>query len=415
MQADILTVGDEILIGQIVDTNSTFIAKKLNAIGVSIRQITSIQDTKAHITKGLAFAKAASDIVIITGGLGPTKDDVTKSTFCDFFDDTLVLNDDVLEHIQVLFKEYINTPILEVNKAQALVPSKAIALKNDNGTAPGMWMDEDGVVFVSLPGVPYEMRNLMEKEVLPRLRQRFELPYILHKTILTYGMGESAIAHRIAQFENELPTTVKLAYLPSLGRVRLRLSTKGKDKEVIDRVMQQQLDKLLPQLQDIIVGFEEDGPLELSIAQKLIAQHKTLAVAESCTGGYLSQLFTKHAGASAYFRGSTVTYATDTKVSLLQVDTELIDTHSVVSIEVAKAMALGVQKRFSSDYAIATTGNAGPLKGDSGQEVGTVCIGLATPQGVEAYQFTMGRHRERVIVKTSNKALELLWQEISKN
>ena len=415
MQADVITIGDEILIGQIVDTNSVYIAKALNKIGISVRQITSVQDTTTHILEALAAAKEASSIIIITGGLGPTKDDVTKHTFCKFFDDTLILNDAVLDHITQLFKQYVKKPMLEANKSQALVPSKAVILKNDFGTAPGMWMEDNGSIFISLPGVPYEMRNLMEQGVLPKLQSHFELPYILHKTILTYGMGESAIADRIAHFEENLPPTFKLAYLPSLGRVRLRLSTMGSDKATVDREMQELLDVLTPQLQDIMVGFEDDGPLEVRIAEQLTGQQQTLAIAESCTGGKLSSMFTQHAGASSYFRGSAVTYATDTKTSLLGVDAQLIQKHSVVSAPVVKAMALGVQKQFASNYAIATTGNAGPSKGDSAVEVGTVFIGIATPHGVEAHEFMMGNHRERVVVKSVNKALELLWQEILKN
>jgi len=278
-----------------------------------------------------------------------------------------------------------------------------------------MWMDIDDTVFVSLPGVPYEMRNLMDTEVIPRIQKRFKLPYILHKTILTYGMGESVIAERIAVFEEELPANFKLAYLPSLGRVRLRLSTQGVDKTAIEKAMQAQLNILVPQLSDIMIGYEDDGPMEQVIGQLLTERNKKLAIAESCTGGYLSQLFTKHSGASAYFRGGAVTYITETKTDILGVPKTLIDEHTVVSEAVAKAMATGAQKHFKSDYALATTGNAGPSKGDSDVEVGTVFIGLATPNGVKAYEFMMGSPRERVIIKTANKALELLRKEILKN
>ena len=415
MQADIITIGDEILIGQIVDTNATFISKSLTRIGVSIRQTTSVQDTKAHILETLALAKAQADLVIITGGLGPTKDDVTKQTFCEFFDDILVHNEQVLEHIKTIFKQHVKKPMLEANRSQAMVPSKATILKNQFGTAPGMWMEVDDTVFVSLPGVPYEMRGLIENEVLPRIQERFELPCILHKTILTYGMGESAIADRIAVFEDSLPAHFKLAYLPSLGRVRLRLSTQGVNKQEVDKAMQARLDVLVPQLSDIMIGYEDEGAIEQVIGRLLTASNMKLAVAESCTGGYLSQLFTQHSGASAYFRGGAVTYSTETKTDILGVPQAIIDEHTVVSAAVAKAMAKGAQEHFKSDYALATTGNAGPSKGDSDVEVGTVFIGLATPDGVTAYEFMMGSPRERVIIKTANKALELLRKEILKN
>ena len=415
MNAHIITIGDEILIGQIVDTNSTYISKALNSIGVSVYQISSIQDDKDHILETFAFAKANADIIIVTGGLGPTKDDVTKSTFCEFFDDELVFNQEVFDHVAYLFKKYVKRPLLDANKSQAYVPSKATILKNNFGTAPGMWMEQDGKVFVSMPGVPHEMKGLMEHEVLPRLKAQFHLPYILHKTLLTYGMGESAIAQRIEAFEEALPADIKLAYLPSLGRVRLRLSTSGNDKDTVDKAMDDQLQKLVPLVEDIFVGYEEDGPLEVLVGEALAAREKTLSIAESCTGGSIVQRFTSNPGASSYLIGSAVTYATQSKVEVLGVDKELIDTHTVVSAEVAEAMAVQVKKLYNTDYAIATTGNAGPTKGDADVPVGTVYIGIATPEGSKAHYFMMGNHRKRVIEKTVNKALELLHEEILKN
>ncbi|WP_299766619.1 competence/damage-inducible protein A [uncultured Dokdonia sp.] len=415
MKAHIITIGDEILIGQIVDTNSAYISKVLNAIGVSVYQISSVQDDRAHILESFAFAKANSDIIIVTGGLGPTKDDITKSTFCEFFDDELVFNQEVLDHVEHLFKKYVGKPLLEANKTQALVPSKAKILKNNFGTAPGMWMEQDGKVFISMPGVPHEMKGLMEHEVLPSLKERFHLPYILHKTLLTYGMGESSIAERIEAFENELPKEIKLAYLPSLGRVRLRLSTSGAVKEDVDAAMEAQLEKLVSLVDDIFVGYEENGPLEVLVGEALTAQGKTLSIAESCTGGSVVQRFTSNPGASKYLIGSMVTYATQSKVDVLEVDKDLIEKHSVVSAEVAEAMAIQVKKLYNTDYAITTTGNAGPTKGDSDVPVGTVYIGIATPNGSTAHHFMMGNHRKRVVEKTVNKALELLHEEISKN
>tara|TARA_R110002051_G_scaffold13435_1_gene44794 strand:- start:14089 stop:15333 length:1245 start_codon:yes stop_codon:yes gene_type:complete len=414
MNAEIITIGDEILIGQIVDTNSVFIAKALNAIGITVYQITSIQDERRHILDALAFAKARVDLVIVTGGLGPTKDDITKHTFCEFMDDSLVLNQEVLDHVSHIFSAFIKKPMLAANKLQAMVLSKAEVLTNRFGTAPGMWMEKDGTIFVMMPGVPHEMKGLIEYEVIPRLKERYELPFILHKTLLTYGLGESVIAERIEAFENELPPSISLAYLPSLGRVRLRLSTMGKDKEEVEKIMTKECKKLEYLLSDIFVGYEDDGTLEEIIGKHLVEEGKTLAIAESCTGGKLVERFTANPGASGYLKGSLVTYATQSKVDILGVDAELIEKHSVVSAEVAEAMAEKVRRMYKADIGISTTGNAGPTKGDADAEVGTVFIGVASSKGVVSYEFLMGKHRERVIGKTVNKALELLLEEILK-
>lgn len=408
MKAEIITIGDEILIGQIVDTNSAYISKELNRIGISVYQITSIQDDKDHILEAFAFAKEHADLVIITGGLGPTKDDITKHTLAEYFDDKLVLNQKVLDHIAYIFRELIKKPMLPANETQAMVPSKAEILDNRFGTAPGMWMEKEGTIFISMPGVPYEMTGLMQYEVLPRLQEKFELPYILHKTFLTYGMGESAIAARIEDFENELPITIKLAYLPSLGKVRLRLSTEGKEKVTVDAAMLVQAEKLLPLIKDIFIGYEADGELEELVASLLVSQNKTLAIAESCTGGQMVERFTQHPGASRYLKGSLVAYATQSKIDILGVDPAVIEKESVVSAAVAKQMAANARLLYKSDIAISTTGNAGPTKGDSKLPVGTVYIGIATASGVEAYYYMMGNKRERVIGKTVNKGLELL-------
>lgn len=412
MKAEIITIGDEILIGQIVDTNSAYISTALNKIGVSVYQITSIQDDEDHILEAFAAAKSRTDLVIITGGLGPTKDDITKKTICTFFNDELVLDQGVLDHVAQLFKKYIKKPMLEANKTQALIPSCAEVLINEFGTAPGMWIEKDDTVFVSMPGVPYEMKALMENHVLPRLQKQFELPYIVHTTFLTYGMGESAIAERIAQFEDDLPASISLAYLPSLGRVRLRLSTQGTDKEEVDRALEQQVNKLLPLITDIFIGYESDGTFEQVIAQLCIEKSQTLAIAESCTGGQMVERFTAHSGASQYLKGSLVTYATQSKVDILGVDAASIEEHSVVSATVAEQMAASVRKLYKADIGISTTGNAGPSKGDSDAAVGTVYIGIATAKGVASHHFMMGNHRERVIGKTVNKGLELLKEQL---
>ncbi len=414
MQAEIITIGDEILIGQIVDTNSAFLGKEFNKIGVSIYQITSVQDDKSHILKALKEAEENADIIIVTGGLGPTKDDITKNTLCDYFEDTLIENKEVLAHIEHLFSKYIKTPISDINRQQALVPSKSKVMMNRFGTAPGMWMDRNGKTFVSLPGVPYEMKALITNEVIPALRNKYQFPYIKHKTLLTYGLGESAIANRIEDFENNLPEFIKLAYLPNLGKVRLRLSAKAYNKELVEQEMQKQIDLLLPQIKDIFVGYENDLSLEAIVGKQLTAMKKTLSVAESCTGGQIAKAITSNAGASKYFKGSVVSYATESKINILDVSKQDIKKNSVVSKQVAEAMAKNVRKLFNSDYGISTTGNAGPSKGDSDADVGTVWIAIASKDEVYAEVFNFGNHREKVIMKATNKAFEMLQKEILK-
>ncbi|WP_370000427.1 competence/damage-inducible protein A [Winogradskyella sp.] len=414
MQAEIITIGDEILIGQIVDTNSAFLGKEFNKIGVSIYQITSVQDDKDHILKALKEAEDNADIIVVTGGLGPTKDDITKHTICEYFNDTLVENKDVLAHVEHLFSKYISTPISDLNRQQALVPSKAKVLMNQFGTAPGMWLEKNGKVFVSLPGVPYEMKALITNEVLPALRKKFKLPYIKHRTLLTYGLGESAIADRIESWEDALPSFIKLAYLPSLGRVRLRLSGISFDKNMLDAELEKQIALILPQIEDIFVGFEEDISLEAIIGKQLTALEKTISVAESCTGGQIAKAITSNAGASQFFKGGIVSYATDSKVDILGISKQDITSHSVVSRQVAEAMAKNVRKMFNTDYGVSTTGNAGPSKGDSDAEVGTVWIAIATEDKVYAEVFNFGNHRDKVIMKATNKAFEMLQKEILK-
>ena len=414
MQAEIITIGDEILIGQIIDTNSAFIAKQLNKIGVSVYQITSVQDDKQHILKSLKEAEDNADIIIITGGLGPTKDDITKHTLCDYFEDELVPNEVVLQNVESIFAKFSNQPISQVNRNQALVPSKAIALMNKFGTAPGMWFEKNDKVFVSLPGVPFEMRALIDDEVIPRLRKQFQFPYILHQTLLTYGLGESALAERIEMWEDNLPKFIKLAYLPSPGRVRLRLSAKAMDKQEVETEMKKQVALLLPQIADVFVGYDTDESIEAVIGQQLMNLGKTVATAESCTGGKIAELFTANAGASNYFKGSIVSYATEAKIKLFHISETLIKVHSVVSHEVAQAMATSVLKLMNTDYAIATTGNAGPTKGDADAEVGTVIIAIATKNTVYSEEFNFGNHRVKVINKAVNKAFEMLQKEILK-
>ena len=415
MLAEIITIGDEILIGQIADTNSAHISKELDKIGVSVYQITSVHDDRQHILKALSAAGERVDLVILTGGLGPTKDDVTKQTFCDFFGDTLVENPEVVRNVKHLFEKFhLNKP-LPANIQQAMVPSRATVLMNHHGTAPGMWMERGLTVFVSLPGVPYEMKHLLQEAVLPRVIKRFKRPHIYHKTLLTYGMGESAVAEKIADFEDQLPKHIRLAYLPSLGRVRLRLSATGANEQTLKKSVDQYMNGLKEILSDIAVGYEDETSIAERIGRILTERNQTYSVAESCTGGRIASEITQYAGASTAFVGGIVPYHTQLKTRILGVPKALIEKHNVVSIAVARQMAAQCCHLFGTDYAIATTGIAGPTKGDGDKEIGTVCIAVAGPQGVKAEEFHFGNDRHRVIEKAANKALEMLLKEISKN
>ena len=415
MKATIVTIGDEILIGQIVDTNSGYIAKALDNIGVQTTEILSISDDKQHILNTFAALQNKVDFVIITGGLGPTKDDITKHTFCDYFDDVLIENQAVLAHVTEIIEGFYKRPITQLNKDQALIPSKCEVLFNKVGTAPGMWMKKENTIYISLPGVPFEMKYIVDNVIIPKIVNEYKRPYIVHKTILTYGQGESMIAERIESWENKLPKFIKLAYLPNPGRVRLRLTARGENEEILKKAIDENVQSLTKIIGDIIVGFDEDQTIEDIVGQLLLQQHKTIAVAESCTGGKISQMLTSVSGSSNYFRGSVVSYATDTKISVLGVDAQTIENFSVVSMEVAEEMAIGIQKLMNADYAIATTGNAGPGKGDSKAEIGLVFIALATPEGVFSFEFNFGQPREKVIDRTANKALEIVQKEILKN
>jgi nicotinamide-nucleotide amidase len=414
MKAAIVTIGDEILIGQITDTNSGFIAKSLDRIGVEVYEMLSVSDSREHILNTFSKLQNKVDVVIITGGLGPTKDDITKKTFCDYFEDELIVNTEVLAHVTELIEGFYKRAITQINKDQALVPSKCTVLHNQVGTAPGLWMKKEDTVFVSLPGVPFEMKYLVENEIIPKVVRDYQRPYILHKTILTYGRGESAVAEQIEDWENNLPEFIKLAYLPAPGRVRLRLSGRGTDKELIEKAIEENVVSLTEIIGDIIVGFEDDETLEVSLGKILTRKNKTISTAESCTGGGIAQLLSSVSGASNYFKGCVVAYSTEVKQNVLGVSKNLIEEHSVVSAEVAQAMALSVKKLMNTDYAIATTGNAGPSKGESDADVGTVFIALAAPNGILVEEFNFGQPREKVIDRASVKGLEMLLKEISK-
>ncbi|WP_159948247.1 competence/damage-inducible protein A [Polaribacter septentrionalilitoris] len=412
MNAEIITIGDEILIGQIVDTNSQFIGQQLNKIGVSVYQITSIQDNQEHILNALQEAQSRVDIVIITGGLGPTKDDITKKTIAQFFNDTEIIEyPEVILHIKKLFTK-INHPFREIQRYQAQLPSKATLLMNNFGTAPGMWFYENETVFVSLPGVPYEMKGLITNQVLPRIQKQFKLPFILHKTIMTYGQGESTIAEIIEEFEDNLPNHIKLAYLPSFGRVRLRLSAKGEHKARLEKELDEKVAEVYKLIPKIITGLDDDASLEKRIGVLLTKNNQTISTAESLTGGKIAASLVSVAGSSAYFKGSFVTYSAETKINLLSVSSKTIEKHTVVSQEVALEMARGAKEKLKTNYAIAVTGNAGPTTDHNDKSVGLVYIAIVSDKKELVEEFNFGQPREKVINRTVSKSLEILQKEI---
>jgi nicotinamide-nucleotide amidase len=415
MKAAILTIGDEILIGQIVDTNSSFIAKSLDNIGIEVCEMQSIADDKQSILEAFARFQNRVDLVLITGGLGPTKDDITKHTFCEYFGDELQRNLAVEQHVVDLFQQKLKLVATQVNKDQALVPSRCEILHNAYGTAPGMWMKKEQTVFVSMPGVPYEMKAIVTDQLVPKLVREYQRPFIIHQTILTYGQGESRIAERIEDWENNLPSFIKLAYLPSPGRVRSRLSARGTDKGMLEAALQDNIAQLDLLIGDIIVGFEETDTIEVVLGRLMQKQKVSLATAESCTGGKISQLVSSVPGASAYFKGSVVSYATAVKEDVLGLDPQLIASQGVVSAAVAVQMAEQVRHLLKSDYAIATTGNAGPSLGDESVPLGTVFIAIASAQETVVQEFSFGQPREKVIDRAVIKSLELLQKEILKN
>lgn len=414
MKATILTIGDEILIGQITDTNSGYIAKSLEKIGIQIHEMLSISDDQDHILNTLHRLQNQVDLVIITGGLGPTKDDITKKTLCTYFGDTLVRNQAVEQHVLHLFQNVLGREPGQINLDQALVPSTCIVLHNAYGTAPGMWIPYQQTIFVSMPGVPYEMKGIVDHHLVPKLVAEFQRPFILHQTLMTYGEGESVIAQKIEAWENQLPAFIKLAYLPSPGRVRLRLTARGRDESLLKQTMKEEINKVTPLLEGILVGMEEEESIEQKVQQLMLEKKLTLCTAESCTGGKIASTLTQIPGSSGYFIGSIVSYQTNIKETLLGVSANTIQQHSLVSEAVALEMAKGALKQLGSDFAIATTGNAGPSKKDSDADLGTVCIAIAHKNRHISGTFTFGQPRSKVIDRAVNKALEMLWKEISK-
>ncbi|HLV51733.1 MAG TPA: CinA family nicotinamide mononucleotide deamidase-related protein [Flavobacterium sp.] len=416
MKAVIVTIGDELLIGQVIDTNSVFIGQELEAIGCTIVEKVAISDTIEAITNTIKRYQNQVDLVILTGGLGPTKDDVTKKTLAHYFNDELIFNDEVYLHVKKLIEGYYNRPITEMNRQQAYVPSKCTVLFNEVGTAPGMLMVKEQTTFVSLPGVPYEMKYLVAEKLLPYIKEQFKLEAIVHKTVLTVGIGESLLAEKIEQWEDSLQLlNIHLAYLPQFGLVRLRLSKTGSsvdeiEAEIINKIAELQL--LIP---EFFIGITNADSLFNEVVLLLKQSGLTIATAESCTGGSIAQKLTSVEGSSGYFKGSAITYATESKVNILGVQQQTIDTFSVVSEEVAREMAVGAKRIYQADLAISTTGNAGPLKGDGDAEVGTVCMAFAYNDKVESFTFNFGQPRNKVIQAAVEKVWLILYKYLKNN
>lgn len=411
VKVEIITIGDEILIGQIVDTNSAWMAVELNKAGFEIVQITSIHDFKEQIIEALDLALVRADVVLITGGIGPTNDDITKQTLSSYCNTQLVFDESVLKNIEQLFLSRPNFTINELTRAQAMVPENCTVIQNVVGTAPVTWFDKDNKVIVSMPGVPYEMKNVMSTEIIPRLQKQFETPVILHKTTQVYGFGESALAIKIADWENELPSNIKLAYLPNSGIVKLRISGFSDNMLELEFSMNQQISKLHQILGDAIVALE-DIPMQELVAKLLVSNNKTVATAESCTGGYIAHLFTSIPGSSEFFKGSVVAYANEVKSNILKVSATDIESEGAVSQTVVEQMAQNVRKLLKTDFGVATSGIAGPTGGTSEKPVGTVWIAVSSETSVISRIFQFGNLREQNIIRSTQAALLMLKEQL---
>jgi competence/damage-inducible protein CinA-like protein len=408
--AEIISIGDELLIGQVVNTNASWMAVSLNKIGIKIKQITTVSDSANDIKNAIKLASKNSDIVLLTGGLGPTRDDITKHVLAEHFDSEMIFHEPTYEHIKNIFsaRHYVLT---EINKKQAEVPDNCIPLHNRNGTAPGMWFEVDNVIIVSMPGVPFEMKGLMTDQILPRLKKKYNLNYIFHKTVMTIGIGESALAEKIQEWENSLPDFIKLAYLPQPGVVRLRLSASGIEKTKIHTEVGRYCNKLSEIIPDFIFGYD-DIPMEEIVGMKLKEKEKTVSTVESCTGGYIAHLITQIAGSSEYFNGAIISYSNEIKESLVGVNHNSIDSRGAVSQEVVEEMAKHGRLKLNTDYCLATSGIAGPDGGTYDKPVGTVWIAMATPSTVVSKLFHFGEHRIRNIRRSALTALDMLRREL---
>ncbi len=405
MLAEIITIGDELLIGQVIDTNSAWIAEQLNMIGIKVYQITSISDNKEHILTTLDEASKRAKLILITGGLGPTKDDITKHTLCEFFDTPLVFSEKAYANVERLFFAR-GVAVTELNRLQAMVPANCRVIPNPNGTAPCMWFEKEGCIFVSMPGVPFEMKAIMEEEIIPELLKNLN-QVIIHRTILTEGVGESHLATIIEPWEDSLPPFIKLAYLPQPGMVRLRLTAIGTERELLQAAINKAENELMPFAGKFIFGFDSDT-MESVVGQLLREKGMTVSTAESCTGGNIAHLITSIAGSSDYFKGSVVAYSNEIKEQFLGVPHQIMVNNGAVSEQTVIAMAEGIRSRFATDYAIAVSGVAGPGGGTDEKPVGTTWIAVVTPTETITKKFLLGDHRGRNIRKASLAALNML-------
>ncbi|ALL05657.1 damage-inducible protein CinA [Pedobacter sp. PACM 27299] len=410
MLAEIITIGDEILIGQIVDTNSAWMAKRLNQIGMKVKQITSVSDDADHIMEALRLAESRADVILMTGGLGPTKDDITKVTLAKYFNMGFRRDEETLNHVTEIFAG-LNRPMIDLNRTQADVPEGCTVIKNKNGTAPCMWFEQHGKIIVSMPGVPFEMMYLMDDEIIPRIKAAFKLPVIYHKTILTSNIGESFLAMEIEDIENSLPPSIKLAYLPKLGQVRLRLSTIGEEEAPLKAAVDFYAQQIIARIKQHVVA-EEDIALEKAILNFMEQRNLSLSTAESCTGGYIAHLITQHPGCSSVYEGGAVTYSYDLKMSLLGVKAETLAKYGAVSEETVKEMAIGALQNFKTDYAVAVSGIAGPDGGMPDKPVGTVWIAVAHAKGVVSKVFSFGNKRTQNIERSAAAALSMILNEL---
>jgi len=406
MIAEIITIGDEILIGQTIDTNSAWMGAELSKAGFDIKRITSIHDRKEDIINALNQSAGKSDLVLITGGLGPTSDDITKQTLCDFFNTQLIVNDEVLDMIKNIIGRR-NLQMNENNYKQAEVPESCRVLTNTRGTAPGMWFEKNNTIFISMPGVPYEMKYIMTEHVLPELKKRFISQVIIHRNIMTYGTFEARLAEILTSFEAELPKSIKLAYLPSSGIIKLRLTVTGTDQESLTNLLNEQVKKLYTIIPEYIYGENEES-LELVIGKILKTKRNTICTAESCTGGHIAHLLTTIPGSSEYFKGSVVAYANSIKSQLLNVLPNTINKYGAVSEEVVREMALGARKLFKTDFAVAISGIAGPEGGSEAKPVGTAWIAVASEKVIITEKHVFGSDRLSNIKRFSFAALNLL-------
>jgi nicotinamide-nucleotide amidase len=413
MKASIITIGDELLIGQTVDTNSAWMGSELSKYGFDVSRITSVHDMREDILSALNEAAGKSDVVLITGGLGPTSDDITKATLCEFFDTHLVINEEVLRMNELMMQRR-NFPMNERNRLQAEVPESCRVLINESGTAPGMWFEKENTIYISMPGVPHEMKHLMEIKVLPELKRRFTSQNIIHRNIMTYGTFESKLADILTDFEAGLPSNIKLAYLPASGIIKLRLTGMGPDKEALSKTINDQVDLLYKTIPEFIYAEDEES-LEMVIGKLLMLKQKTLSTAESCTGGGIAHLLTSVAGSSAYYKGSVIAYANSVKIQLLGVEAPIIERYGAVSEQTVIEMAEGARKLFATDYSVATSGIAGPDGGSEEKPIGTLWIAVASDKGVVSEKRVFGNDRNINILRFSLASLNLLRKQIIKD